>query len=120
MSVLSKIVLSGSTDGRGIGIAATSTPGTLIHTAHATALDEIWVWAMVDTVNTDLTIEYGGTADGDVHTINDFPIAISATVHNPPPVLIIPGFILTNSLVLRIFADITNDASVFGYVNRIT
>ena len=49
MSVLSKLVLSGSTDGKLIDITQEATPGTIIHTAHATALDEIWMWVFNDT-----------------------------------------------------------------------
>ena len=121
MSVLSKVVLSGSTDGRGILVVPTSTPGTLIHTAHATALDELWVWALADTASTSLTIEYGGTTDGDVVLYGSIPrsYVVSSGVA-APPALIIPGWLLTNSLVLRIFANVANDISIFGYVNRIT
>ena len=38
MATFSKTILSGSTDGRGIKVAATATAGTLIHTGSATAI----------------------------------------------------------------------------------
>jgi len=47
MATYEKLVLSGSTDGAGIKVAATSSPGTTIHTASSTAttIDEIWIYA---------------------------------------------------------------------------
>jgi hypothetical protein len=47
MATYEKLVLSGSTDGAGIKVAATSCPGTTIHTASSTAttIDEIWIYA---------------------------------------------------------------------------
>ena len=38
MATFTKVKLSGSTNGRGIAVAATATLGTTIHAAHATAL----------------------------------------------------------------------------------
>jgi hypothetical protein len=68
MATFSKITLSGSTDGRGIRIANTATPGTTVHTAAnvATTFDEIWLYAQnVDTTDRKLTIEWGGTTSAD-------------------------------------------------------
>lgn len=68
MATFSKITLSGSTDGRGIRVANTATPGTTIHTASnvATTYDEIWLYAQnVDTTDRKLTIEWGGTTSQD-------------------------------------------------------
>lgn len=50
MAQASKLVLSGSTDGRGILVVATSSSGTLIHTGSATAtvLDEVWLFAQLN------------------------------------------------------------------------
>ena len=47
MSSLSKQLLSGSTNGRMIKVVAVATPGTLIHTAIAGAvdIDEVWLYA---------------------------------------------------------------------------
>ena len=41
MATFTKLKLSGSTDGKAIKVVQTATAGTTIHTAHATALDEI-------------------------------------------------------------------------------
>ena len=61
MATFTKVKLSGGTDGRNIKVVATATLGTTIHTAHASALDEIWLWAVnSDTTARKLTIEFGG------------------------------------------------------------
>lgn len=62
------LVLSGSSDGQPIKVAATSTPGTLIHTASSTAtdIDRILIKACnTDIVARDLTIEWGGVTSPD-------------------------------------------------------
>jgi uncharacterized membrane protein YjjP (DUF1212 family) len=111
MAVFSKVILSGVTDGRPVAIAATATPGTLVHTADAVATDEVWLYA----VNTGgatrtLTIEYGGVVAGDLITRQ---LAVGAGL-----VLIVPGLVLTNSLVVRAFADAAG-VNIVGWVNRI-
>ena len=60
MAVYTKELLSGCTNGRMIKVVATSTAGTLIHTSHATAVDEIWLWAVNSTTgDLKLTIDAG-------------------------------------------------------------
>ena len=119
----SKVVLSGSTNGRQVKVVATATPGTLVHTASATALDEVWLWA----VNSDttawasnvtgtprlLTIEWGGV------TVPDDLIEVTIPAESGY-LLVIPGTSLTNSLVVRAFAATASVVLVNGYVNRIT
>ena len=113
MSV-TKVVLSGSTDGRNIKVVATATAGTVIHTAHATSEDELVLWAVnSDTSDRKLTIEFGGvTAPDDL-----IEKTISA---ESGMIMMVPGFLLTNSLVVRAFADTANVVNVNGYVNRHT
>ena len=105
--------LSGSTDGKNVKIAATSTPGTLIHTAHANLLDRIFLWACnTDTADRKLTLEHGGTTS---------PDDLSEVAALPPEtgwILVCPGLILTNSLVLRGFCSVANVVNVSGYVLR--
>jgi hypothetical protein len=50
MATFSKQLLSGSTDGRGIKVAATASSGTTIHTASSTSTvtDEIWLYAQLN------------------------------------------------------------------------
>lgn len=118
MAVISKALLSGSTNGRGIKVAATSTPGTTVHTAvsgtTAGQYDEIWVWAYnSDTVDRKLTVEFGGTTSPD-DTIEKTITAESGLV------LIVPGLPLNNGCVVRAFAASANVVMVCGYVNSIT
>lgn len=59
---------SASTDGRGIKVAASSTPGTLLHTYWASATDFEVVDVIVtntDTVERTITFENGGTTSPD-------------------------------------------------------
>lgn len=114
MATFSKLKLSGSTDGKMIKVVATATAGTLIHTAHATALDEIWVYAVnSDATARKLTIEFGGVGAPD--DLIEQTLAPEGGL-----TLIVPGLILTNSAVLRAFAASANLVLVAGFVNRIT
>ena len=113
MATFEKLILSGSTNGRAVKIVATATAGTLLHTAHATDLDEVWVWAFnSDTTARKLTLEVGGVLVDDT---------LEQTI--PPEsglVLVIPGLILTGSVVLRAFCATANVVMCVGYVNRIS
>ena len=114
MATFSKVVFSGGTSGANILVAATATAGTLIHTAHATALDEVWLWAQNNhTADVVLTIEFGG-----VSSPKDVVIQTISTKSGL--VSVIPGICLTGSLVVRAFAATTDVISIAGYVNRIT
>lgn len=114
MATFTKLKLSGSTDGKAVKVAATATAGTTIHTAHATALDEIWLYAHNSSASTvKLTLEFGGTAAPDDH------IEINIGAEGTGLVLVSPGLILTNSLVVRAFAATANVITLTGYVNRI-
>ncbi len=114
MAVFSKQLLSGSTNGKGILLTATTTPGTTIHTAHATSTDEIWIWAHnAHTAALDLTIEFGGTTDpGEVFVQ---PIPNDDGLH-----LVVPGLPLTNSLSVAGFDGTGSVITILGYVNRVT
>jgi hypothetical protein len=111
---LSKQFLSGSTNGRGVKVTATATAGTLIHTAHATAKDEVSLFAVNrDSSSRTLTIEFGGTTSPDD--------LIEVTL--PPDsgmIPVVPGIPLSNSLAVRAFASAANVVSIFGFVNRIS
>ena len=110
-------MLSGSTNGLAVVVAATSTPGTTVHTAIAgtTSRDEVWLWATnndTDGETRTLSIEWGdvvGTSGWKV------PVPTSAG-----PVLICQGFPLRNGEVIAAWADEASDVQVFGYVNRVT
>jgi len=115
MATFSKVLLSGSTNGASTLVAATSTPGTTIHTAVSgtSSLDEIWLYADNSSSSTvKLTVEFGGTAEKDQIELN--------IPGESGLVLVVPGLLLQNSLVVRAFAGTTNVISISGYVNRIS
>ena len=113
MASFSKLVLSGSTTGKQIKVAATATAGTTIHTAHATSLDEIWLWAVnSDTTARKLTIEWGEATAPD----GNIEVTIPA---ESGYLMVVPGLVLTNSLVVKAFAATANVILINGYVNRI-
>ncbi len=118
MATYSKIVLSGSTDGRGILVDDDATAGKMIHTGSSTATtyDEVWIYAAnYDSSDRKLTIEWGSASAGD---IIESTIATEAGL-----VLVIPGLILKGNaspLVIAAFAATTSSIQLFGYVNRIT
>jgi len=111
-----KNLLSGSTNGKAILVAATATAGTLIHTAVAgtSDLDEVWIYAQnTSTASVTLDIEWGGvTAPNDLIELTVLPEAGLVTV--------IPGLLLQNGLVIRAFAGTANVITIHGFVNRIT
>jgi hypothetical protein len=113
-----KVQLSGSTTGKNIKVAATATPGTLIHTAHATLLDEVWIEAYnSDSVARDLTIEWGGVAVPDDSVKITLPAAGAGAYVGSFQV--VKGLTLTNSLVVRAYGSVANVIVVNGFVNRI-
>ena len=115
MATYSREFLTGGTgDGRGILVAANATAGTLIHTADATAKDEVYLWAFnTHTSDLVLTIEHGGvTALGDTY---EFTVPFGDGLYP-----ITPGLTLSGSDVVRAFAGTINLVTVFGHVNRLT
>lgn len=113
MATFSKQYLSGSTTGKAIKVVATATAGTTIHTADATGKDEVWLWAFnTDTSARKLTIEWGGVASPD----DTIEVTIPAEGGN---ILVVPGLILGNSLVVKAFCASANVVSIVGFVNRI-
>jgi hypothetical protein len=116
MATYSKQLLSGSTNGKGIKVAATATAGTLIHTAvtGTSSLDEIWLYAHNTTSTAvKLTLEWGGVAAPDDH------VEINIGAEGTGMILIAPGILLQNGLIVRAFAATANVINIFGYVNRI-
>ena len=109
MATYSKLKLSGSTDGKAIAVAATSSPGTTIHTGSGTAttIDEIWLYAMNQSgADVKLTVEWGGTTTADL---------IEQTITTEAGLtLVAPGIILKGNAGAALIVN------VFGYVNRIT
>lgn len=116
MPTYTKLALSGSTNGQPILIAATSSPGTTIHTAttSTTNFDEIWLWAVNTSASAvNLTIQWGGTTAPN----NSFALSMAAA---SGLYLIVPGLVLNNSLLCRAFAGTANVITISGFVNRIS
>ena len=110
---ITKQELSGAADGTGVSVVATSSPGTTIHAADASAYDEIYLWANNSSTSpVKLTIEWGGTDDPE-----DL-IEVTLLPENGLE-LVVPGLILTNSLTVAAFAGTTDVIGIKGYVNRI-
>lgn len=109
-----KRLLSGSTDGKGIKVVASASPGTLIHTAVVGttpgSYDEVWLWAYnSDIANVTLFVEWGDT---------DLPRKTSIPLQSGL-VPVIPGLLLQNGQTVRIYASAPNVVKIDGFVNRI-
>lgn len=117
MATYSRILLSGSTNGRAIPVAATATPGTAIHTAvtGTASFDEVYLWASnVTAATATLTIEWGGVTLGDNMT------QLIALPANSPPIPIATGQVLNNGLLVKAFSGTASAINITGYVNRIS
>ena len=111
---ITKEFLSGSTNGRQIKVVQTATAGTLIHTAHATSKDEVWLWAVnSDTAAVKLTIEFGGV------TVPDDTIEVTIPAESGY-IKVVPGICLSGGVVVRAFAASANVVMIAGFVNRIS
>ena len=120
MATFSKVLLSGSTQGKAIKVAATASTGTTIHATGTSSsiIDEVWLYAYNSSTGPiSLTVQYGGTTAVD----NDINIDIPAT---SGLVLVVPGLILTGTgaaaNTVRAYAGTTNVITISGYVNRIS
>lgn len=116
MATFTKRILSGSTDGKQIKVAASATPGTTIHTAvtGTTDFDEVWIYAVNSSASdVKLTIEWGEA------TAPDGNIEFTVTAEDGLKV-IIPGLILQNAAVVKAFAGTANVILISGFINRIT
>lgn len=119
MATFSKQILSGSTGGRPIKVAATASPGTTVHATgvSATTIDEVWLYATnTDTTDRKLTIQFGDTTSPD-DLIELEVVAESGLV------LLVPGLPLVGTgaaaRTVRAFCASANVVTILGYVNRI-
>ena len=109
MATITKRFLSGSTDGAAIGISASSTPGTTIHTGvtGTTDIDIVHLWAVSPSVLT-LTIELAGTAAN-----------VTVVLAADTPTKVLDGVPINNAKTVAGFRA-GGTVHVWGYVNRIT
>jgi uncharacterized membrane protein YjjP (DUF1212 family) len=119
MATFTKKKLSGSTDGLAIKVTGTGTGSTVtVHTAVASTtagvFDEVWLYANNTSASAvKLTLEWGTdtAADGNI----ELTIAAESGL-----VLVIPGLILQNGMVVEAFAATADVILLTGYVNAIT
>jgi hypothetical protein len=117
MANYSKQLLSGSTNGEPIAVAATAIgSGTSLHVAVAgtSALDEVYLYV----TNTDgaahqLTLSWGVTSTGGL-------VSNAVTIPaNSGPLPVVTGLLLQNGLAILAAADVANKLNITGFVNRI-
>lgn len=120
MPSYTKVILSGSTQGKAIKVAATASTGTTIHATGTSSsiIDEVWLYAYNSGASDlTLTIQYGGTTSVD----NDIKLNIPAT---SGLTLVVPGLILTGTgaaaNTIYAYAGAANTITISGYVNRIS
>ncbi len=109
--------LSGSTDGLGIKIAATSGTGTTIHTAisgtTAGAFDLVTLYATNNhTADVVLTLQFGGTTSPDNEIIMSIP-------YKSGLFLLCDSLPLQNAKVVTAFAGTTNVIHIYGWVTPV-
>jgi hypothetical protein len=115
MATFTKVLLSGSTNGKAIKVVATASTGTTIHTCPSgtSSLDEIWLYAInTQSLAVLLTLEWGQTTAPDGNIIITIPAQAGL-------MLVAPGLLLQNSLVVTAFASVANVVELHGYVNRV-
>ena len=115
MATYSKQKLSHNTNGKNIKVTTTATAGDDIHTAVSgtSDWDEVWLYACnTDSTDRKLTIEWGGVASPDDLT----EVTIEAEAGW---VLVCPGLLLQNGLVVKAFAAAANVVNINGFVNKI-
>ncbi len=110
--------LSGSTNGKGIKIVPTTTPGTTIHDATATTdgtdRDELYVYLYNGhTADVTVTFEVGGVTDPDNLIIVTIPFKSGL-------VLALPGLPFDNAVNIDAFASVANVVMAYGWINAIT
>ena len=120
MTSFSKVLLSGSTNGRGINITSNTPPGNIVHSTGALSsiIDEVWIYASnSDSVDHNLTIEFGGT-------ISPNDIIKLSVPSQKGLTLITPGLSLTGtgaaSCNVTVYSDVGNTVTIFGHVDRIS
>ena len=115
MTDVAATIPSGSTNGRPIKVAATATPGTLIHTAVAGAvdMDEVWIWGTNTSVSdVKLTIEFGGVTSPD--DLIEMTIPAEDGLY-----LVVPGNRVNGGLEIRAFAATGDVINITSNINLI-
>jgi hypothetical protein len=119
MATFTKLLLSGSSQGRPIKVAATAGTGTTIHSTgtSSSVIDEVWLYATnSDSLPRVLTLQFGGVTSPD----HEIKLTIPS---NSGLTFLIPGLVLTGSgsaaATITATASAANVIMVSGYINRI-
>lgn len=119
MATYTKVLLSGSNQGQPILVAATSSPGTTIHSTgtSSTIIDNVTLYAHnTDTTARKLTVEFGGTG-----TANTIEVTVPAEAGL---MLVLPQLPLTGTgaaaKTVAAFCASTNVVAISGFVDRIS
>lgn len=119
MATFTKKILSESTNGKAVKVAATSiASGTAIHTGSTTVttIDEVWLYAVNTSASAvKLTIGWGGTSDPD--DLIELTVQPEAGLVTVAPGLLIKG--AATALVVRASAATANVITIHGFVNQI-
>lgn len=121
-NAVSRIPFSASTQGQGLKIAATATPGTLVHTTGVslTVQDEIRLYLYnAHTADVLVTVEFGGPAAPDQNIVLTVPFKSGLVAVTPASDLILTGS-GTVALTVKVFAATTNVIIAYGCVYRTT
>jgi hypothetical protein len=120
MATFSKVLLSGSTEGKPVKVVQTASTGTTIHATgtSSSVIDEVWLYAYNGhSAAVVLTVQFGGTATPD----NDIKLTIPAA---SGLTLVVPGLVLTGTSsaanTIYAYAGTANVVTISGYVNRIS
>ena len=120
MASFAPVHFSGSTSGKPILIAATATPGTIIHTAiaGATQFDEVYLW--ITNVSAAAVTFTGEISDGTIVAPDDLFAKLCSIPANSPPIPILTGLRYNGGMIIRMFASSGTALTVSGIVNRYT
>jgi hypothetical protein len=121
-NAVSRIPFSASTQGQGIKIAATSTPGTLVHTTGVslTVQDEIRLYFYnAHTADVLVTVEFGGATAPDQNIVLTVPFKSGLVQCIPASDLMLTGS-GSVALTVKVFAGTTNVIIAYGCVFRTT
>lgn len=117
MATFTKVILSGSTNGRGISVSATAGQVLLHTTASSTnVIDEIVLYAKHNySQAVTVFLEWGNTAVNETIKHDVDPL------NGVEPM--IPGLVIRGAvtpLVVGAYVSASNSVTIYGYVNRIT
>ena len=119
---MTTVLLSGSTRGKPIKVAATATAGTVMHATgvSASVIDQVWLKAHNSSGTArNLTIEFGGVTDPD-----DLIIKTVSIPANTLGIWVVEGqpLVGTGSVASTVaaFASVADVITISGFVVRIT